>query len=128
MEGQGQGEHGQQGSAKVRSGGNGVAGGRMEPERKDFWDSFGDASGPGTATAETKPKPKPKSSSIGTAAVKKGETMNGHTSSVAASTLPTTSGASLGTGAGAGAGGIGSMSGQLQGAAGRGKDEGWDEW
>lgn len=90
---------GQEGRASTRSGGGGPGrGATSEPERKDFWDSFGESA----TTAETA---KSKASSIGTAAMK------------------TSTG-----GAGAGSGGPVPPPGSTAPGRGKGKDDGWEDW
>ncbi len=96
---------GQEPSTRSGAGMGASAGGVQkvtEPERKDFWDSFGAAAAtPSTSTSLEREKSKPKPSSIGTAAMKKG-----------------------GDGERLGSAPLGS------GAAtkGKGKDDGWDDW
>lgn len=79
-----------------------------EPERKDFWDSFGAAETTSTSTsaAHDSDKPKPKSSSIGTAAMKTG-----------------------GNGEGSAGAPLGSAAAATKGKGkGMGEDDGWDDW
>ncbi len=84
-----------------------------EPERKDFWDSFGAATtstSTSTPIGGETPKPKPKPSSIGTTAMKKGATTEGSGSAPLSSA--STSAAAPTTGKGKD----------------KGKDDGWDDW
>ncbi len=96
--------------ASARPGGVGTGSGRavgVEPERKDFWDSFGE---PAAVAEPAKSKAKP--SSIGTAAMK---------TSTSASTGG--GGAPVGLGSASLPPGSASTPGK-----GKGKDDGWDEW
>jgi ADP-ribosylation factor GTPase-activating protein 1 len=90
--------------------------GRAEPERKDFWDTFGapTATASGTGPEATNPKP----SSIGTAAMKKGAGPGNCSGS--ASNGPVTGG---GAAAAAAAAPPSSSS-----SGGKAKEDGWDDW
>jgi ADP-ribosylation factor GTPase-activating protein 1 len=80
----------------------------VEPERKDFWDTFGAAPTAATGPEAANPNPKPKSSSIGTAAMKKSNTGSGSSTHLP---LPLPVPGSAATA-----------------PAGKGKEDGWDEW
>lgn len=80
-----------------------------EPERKDFWDSFGAATtstSTSASAAHDSEKPKPKPSSIGTAAMKTG----GNGEGLASAPLGSAAASTKGKGKGAG------------------EDDGWDDW
>lgn len=107
-------------------GGGGAArvGRAAEPERKDFWDSFGEPAGTAEAPL-TKVRSKP--SSIGTVAMKKVEGGGGGGINGPSTTSSITTTAAMSTPTGEGARPPPAGPAGLAGKA-KGKDDGWDDW